>query len=207
MREKELDVRGQECPKPVLATREALGDEGLEILRVVVDNRPSADNVARMAGSMGWKAEVAESADGFCVTVTRGEGAVGVSDAPEAALASCPTSAAAKRNVVVLVSSEFFGRGDDELGRILMRAFIKTLKEARPFPSTLVFANSGVRLTTEGTDLIDDIRALERSGATVLSCGTCLDFFGLKEKLLVGSVSNMFEIASVLVSATHVVRP
>ena len=109
--------------------------------------------------------------------------------------------------VAVLVSSQHFGQGDAELGAVLMRAFIKTLREVRPAPSAILFVNTGVNLTTKGSELIDDLRALEELGAKVLSCGTCLDFYGLKEKLQVGSVTNMYNIVATLVSTDRVVRP
>lgn len=113
---------------------------------------------------------------------------------------------AASRNVV-LISSDRFGEGDDELGSVLMRAFIKTLKEVVPTPETIFFINAGVRLTTEDSALIQDIRELEESGMQVFSCGTCLDFFHLKEKLVVGKVTNMFEVVSHLSAADRVIRP
>ena len=204
MSEKTIDVRGQECPKPVLAAREALGEDGLSRLTVIVDNEPASENVRRLAKNVGWQAAVEPAGDDLHVILTGGEPVPAARAA--AASAGAVAQGGAGGNVVALVPSEFLGSGDDELGAILMRAFIKTLREVDPLPSTVIFINSGVKLTSEGSELIDDIRELERLGSTVLACGTCLDFFGLKEKLEVGCVSNMFEIASALVSAGHIVR-
>ncbi|OHB69887.1 MAG: hypothetical protein A2V70_02365 [Planctomycetes bacterium RBG_13_63_9] len=119
---------------------------------------------------------------------------------------SCQAPAAGPR-VVAMVASDRFGEGEEELGRILMRAFIKTLKDVDPRPGKVIFANAGVRLTTEGSDLIDDIRALESGGVEIISCGTCLDYYRLLDKLQVGVASNMYEIASTLVQADRIVRP
>jgi len=108
--------------------------------------------------------------------------------------------------VVVLVASQVVGSGDDRLGAILMRSFLKTLKEADPRPWRLLFVNAGVRLTTTGSDLLDDLRALEQQGVEVLSCGTCLDYFGLLDAIQVGAKTNMREIVASLVRADRVVR-
>jgi selenium metabolism protein YedF len=111
------------------------------------------------------------------------------------------------RGPVVLIAAPGFGHGSDELGGILIRSFLKTLKELRPAPEALIFVNGGVQLTTEGSELIADLCAFAERGSQVLSCGTCLDYFGLKEELRAGRVSNMGEIVSTLAGASHIIRP
>ncbi len=197
MGEKTIDMRGRPCPEPVVATRKALAEPGTVGITVLVDNRPSAENVTRMAESMGWSTGVEEEDDGlFRVSIARGE-----TDSEPGRICEAPP------RVVVFVASAAFGEGSEDLGGILMRSFIKTLRELEPLPECVIFANGGVRLTTEGSDLIEAIRELEERGVRILSCGTCLDYFHLKEKLLVGSVSNMYEIAGALASADRLVRP
>ncbi|MEA2108662.1 MAG: sulfurtransferase-like selenium metabolism protein YedF, partial [Pseudomonadota bacterium] len=93
------------------------------------------------------------------------------------------------------------------LGKILMKAFLKTLLEFSIRPRQLIFVNSGVYLTTSGSEEIETIRTLEDEGCAIFSCGTCLDFYHLKDKLEVGQMSNMFEIASLLLEADQVVIP
>ena len=110
-------------------------------------------------------------------------------------------------NVVVFIASDLFGTGDETLGQILMKAFLKTLKDLETQPRKVIFANSGVRLTTTGSELIADLRALQDGGVAIVSCGTCLDYYGLLDSLEVGVASNMYEIASSLVDADRVVRP
>ena len=107
----------------------------------------------------------------------------------------------------MLITSDQLGTGDERLGRLLMRAFLKTLKELDALPGQAIFMNSGVRLSTEGSDLLDDLRALESRGVEIMSCGTCLDYYGLLDALRVGRKSNMFEIATALLAAEQVVRP
>ena len=206
--EKMVDARGLPCPEPVVLTRRAIREGGAQSIRVVVDSDIAAGNVERMAKSEGWEAATERKGGDIHVVLTGGEGASEA--AREATRGACKDPGASPK-VVVFVPSSLFGTGEEELGRILMRAFVKTLKDIEPRPAQIIFANSGVRLTTEGSDLgsdlIDDLRALEKSGVEVISCGTCLDYYGLVDSLRVGRASNMFEIASALAGADRVVRP
>jgi len=204
----EIDARGTPCPQPVILTREAIREGGAERICVRVDSDVAAQNVRRMGKSQGWEATLEREGEVVHVVLTKGK-AKGQREPGAALDAESLSSVAAVRapKVLVFVTSNLFGTGDEELGRILMRAFVKTIRDIDPRPAQLVFANSGVRLTTEGSDLIDDLKALEESGVEVISCGTCLDYYGLVEKLEVGQASNMFEIASALVGADRIVRP
>ena len=107
---------------------------------------------------------------------------------------------------VVFIESDSIGRGSEELGRILMRSFLHTLAEAEYKPAKIIMVNSGVKLTCEGSEVIEDMRHLSRQGAEILSCGTCLDYFGFKTKLQVGRISNMYEILSSLAQAAKVLK-
>jgi selenium metabolism protein YedF len=108
---------------------------------------------------------------------------------------------------VVLVTSDTLGSGPQELGQILLRAFVRTLKDAEPRPTRLLFLNNGVLLTTEGSYLLDELRGLEEAGVELLSCGPCLDYFQIKDRLRVGRVSNMQEIVGSLSAAARVIHP
>jgi selenium metabolism protein YedF len=109
--------------------------------------------------------------------------------------------------IVVFVTSDQMGQGPEELGRILLRAFVKSCKELPTPPWRAIFVNSGISLTTEGSVLLDDLHELEAKGVEILSCGTCLDYFHAKEKLKAGRVSNMVEIVGSLAEADRVLRP
>jgi selenium metabolism protein YedF len=203
LQERILDVRGKPCPQPVVAARKVLADESPAILRVIVDNPASAENVSRMARGLGRTVRRDREDEGeIHVLVTSGPGTATPAAGPSRAVA--PRQAVGN---VVLISSAQLGDGERELGDILMRAFIKTLKEVEPAPQALLFVNSGVWLTTEGSPLLPDLRDLVASGSQVLSCGTCLDYYHLKEKLAVGIVTNMFEIVSLLSDSDRVLRP
>lgn len=108
-------------------------------------------------------------------------------------------------NVVVLIASDKIGNGSDELGTVLMRNFIKNIKTTAIKPTTLIFLNAGINLTTEPTPTINDLKELESTGIRILSCGTCLDYYNAKDKLLVGNITNMGEIVSLLMAAKHVI--
>jgi selenium metabolism protein YedF len=108
---------------------------------------------------------------------------------------------------VLYVNSNRMGTGDEELGRILLQSFFKTLEASDEKPERMIFVNSGVRLTTEGSELIATLRKIEEAGVAISSCGTCLDYYGLKEKLKVGTVGNMAGTVESLMSAGTVVSP
>lgn len=201
MNETHIDARGLPCPQPVIKTREAILTPGLEAVRIVVDDPGQVENIVAMARNEGWDGKIdRQDGEDIEILVVKGEQPAGQAAAGEGQACGVPT------RVVVFVASDRFGQGDDELGAILMRGFIKTLREVVPQPVTMIFANAGVKLTTTGSVLLNDLRLLEQSGIQMLSCGTCLDFFGLKDKLEIGRISNMYEIATALVSADRVVR-
>lgn len=108
--------------------------------------------------------------------------------------------------LVVAVSGDTMGRGDDELGQVLIRSFLHTLIEADPRPDTLIFFNSGVRLAVEGSQSLDDLRTLSGQGVQMLLCGTCLGHFGLKERVAVGEISNMYAISETMLQAEKVIN-
>lgn len=199
--EKTIDARGKACPQPVLMTKDAIEtmDEG--ILTVLIDSEVSRDNVLRFAASQRCTTEVEATGGDFSIKVIKGN--------PEAKGAEKEAVPEAQKtsNIVVFINASTMGKGNDDLGSILMRAFIKTLKDVEPRPARIIFVNSGVFLTTEGSEVIPDLQEFEKMGIEILSCGTCLDFFHRKESLKVGIISNMYDIASSLIQADRVVKP
>ncbi|MDY6852160.1 MAG: sulfurtransferase-like selenium metabolism protein YedF, partial [Thermodesulfobacteriota bacterium] len=159
----------------------------------------------RFAESQKCEVKAAKDGSDYVLTVTKSGPAAGSSLDP--ASMTCRPRAAAQPRLVVKISSRFMGSGPDELGRVLIKAFLKSLPEAACEPEAIVFYNSGVHLTCEGSEHLDALRALEDKGVQIISCGTCLDFLGIKDKLAVGLTSNMFEIIEVLTGADRVVSP
>jgi selenium metabolism protein YedF len=196
----EIDVRGLDCAERASRVRQIAQDAGIDAFSVLVDDETKADGIARSASQWGWQAVREPLADHVRLLLKRDTQAAGQPN-----LASQGEKPTAK--VVGFITSNLLGVGDEALGRVLMRLFIKSLQEIAPLPTLLIFANSGVRLTTAGSDLIADLRELERRGVGILSCGTCLDYYHLKEALEVGTVTNMYEMVTHLVEADRVLRP
>jgi selenium metabolism protein YedF len=195
----ELDCRGLACPQPVLTTKDALAEINAGYIRVILDNPAARDNVTRFARSQGCDVDISRRAPDYILTITKGSPTTDVS--PQTA------TAPEKPRLVVRIAGQYMGQGDDKLGRILMKAFLGALKDSSHEIQALVFYNSGVYLTIEGSDCLDAIMGLEKSGVHVLSCGTCLDFYNLKDKLRVGVISNMFEIIETLSGANRILSP
>ena len=113
----------------------------------------------------------------------------------------------ARDNMVVVVSSDRMGSGNDELGKVLIKGFIYAVTQLDKLPKTMLFYNGGATLTCEGSDSLEDLKSLEAQGVNIMTCGTCLDYYGIKEKLAVGSVTNMYVIAETMAGADKIIRP
>ncbi len=197
MSETYVDCTGLKCPEPVMRTRQALAEtEG--VVTVLVDNETARDNVERFATTSGCDVQVSRALGGFLLKIKPGE------TEPEAtpvAGAACESGSL----TAVFISSEAIGTGEPELGAALMKSFLYASAEADTPPSTLVFMNSGVKLVTVNGETAESVKKLEDRGAEVLVCGTCLDFYGLKDRLLAGRVSNMYEIQTALAAADRTI--
>jgi selenium metabolism protein YedF len=188
---KTVDCRGLACPQPVISTKEALAGASGPIL-VIVDNQGSCINVQRFAESQGARVYAEERGGEFHLTIEPG-------------CTACETALA--KNIAVYVSSETMGRGDEELGSALMAAFLDTLSQFKGEISHAIFVNAGAKLAVEGSPVLEQLRLLEQTGVEVLVCGTCLNHFGIKDRLAVGSVSNMYAIIETLSKAGKIIRP
>ena len=196
---KTVDCRGMSCPQPVLETKKALEKTGLEEVLVLVDNPGSKENVRRFAESQGYRVSAAEDKGSFTLRIHK-EGAAGVQKKVD------EKKIREEGDPVVFIDSDTLGRGSEELGKILMRSFLHTLGEAGSQPKKIILINSGVKLACEGSAVLEDLGNLFRRGVEILSCGTCLDYFSLKERLQVGRISNMYEILNSLVQAGKVLK-
>jgi len=192
-----IDARGLACPQPVILTRAALG-EGDAVL-TIVDNDTARQNVARMAEKTGYAVQVERRSDGIYLQIRKAEAKT------EAEAEVKVEAAAATGPLVLVIPGETMGRGDDELGQILIRGFFHALGQTVPQPETIIFFNSGVKLVVEGSPVLEDLQALCGQGIEILACGTCLGHYSLKDKIAVGEVSNMYTIAETLLRAGKVV--
>ena len=211
----ELDCRGLSCPLPVLETKKALERLERGTLRVIVDNEAARDNVRRFALHAGCEVEVAAEKGLYYLTITRGPaGAVPGTEATtgpeekatgtEARPGPCAFPPCDVRTVY-LVTSSTLGQGAADLGETLMKSFLETLARRDTAPTAVIFLNTGVYLSTEGSPVLEALRRLAAGGAQVLSCGTCLEYYGLKGRLAAGRVTNMYEICDLLAGPHRVI--
>jgi selenium metabolism protein YedF len=196
---KEIDARGLACPAPVLQTKAALDEGQLQGVSVLVDNAASQQNVQRFLESQGFETRIEQDGADYRVI---GSGAAVPTSQPET-VAEPQTDT---RKIMVMCTTDRMGYGDDELGLKLMVNFLRTLKEMGSELWRLVFVNNGVKLTIDGSEVLEDLQAFENEGLTILVCGTCLDHFALLERKQVGVTTNMLDIVTAMQLADKVVN-
>ncbi|MFA5524997.1 MAG: sulfurtransferase-like selenium metabolism protein YedF [Tissierellales bacterium] len=195
----EIDARNQACPKPVIMTKKALDNISEGVVTTIVDNEVAKENVSKLAKSLDFDYTVEKGqANEYFIHITKGEV---VNEASE--INSCIPNTF--KDLAIIFGNDKLGQGSEELGNILIKGYIYTLTESTPFPSTLIFLNNGVRLTVEGSPVLEDLIKLQSEGVEILSCGTCLDFYHVKDKLSVGEISNMYTIVEKMKNATNTI--
>lgn len=200
-----VNAMGQQCPIPVVMAKEAINKmNGDGVVKVLVDNEIAVQNLERMAKHKGceYKAEKIKDSE-FAVTIT-----VGTVDSEEAKNeeSSCQPDIVDK-NYIVVINTDTMGTGDEKLGKQLLKGFIFALSKQDILPSSMIFYNRGAFITTEGSESIEDLKNLEAMGVEILTCGTCMDYYGIKDKLQVGTPTNMYVIVEKQVNASRIVRP
>lgn len=199
---RKLDCKGLSCPKPVIMTKKELEAMESGELEVIVDNEGAKENVSRFAQSQGLEFSVKEENDLYYISIKKGN----VEKAPEVCPVMDFSSDAIRKGPVILIGTDKMGQGDDKLGAALMKSYMYALTESDIKPEIMMFLNSGVKLTTEGSDVIESLKKLEDQGTEILSCGTCLDFFELKGKLLIGNITNMYTIVEKMHGALNTIK-
>ena len=204
--EKTLDCMGLACPQPVINAKKAIDtftEDGT--LHVKVDNDTAVQNLTRLGEHNGFAvSSVQDGEKAYTVTMQVKAGGVKPAAVPAEAVSCLAPPQGGK---VVVLSADTMGSGDEALGRKLMKAFVYALTSQDEIPDKVICYNAGARLTTEDPDAIRDLKSLEEAGTTIMTCGTCLDFYGLKEKLQVGIISNMYDIVEAQMRASLVIRP
>ena len=197
---------GMACPLPVINAKKAIesfAEDGT--LHVKVDNDTAVQNLTRLGEHNGFRVLSVQNGEKEYTVTIEVKAAAGKSAQVPAEAVSCAIPA--KGGKVVILSANTMGSGDEALGKKLMKAFIFALTSQDDVPEKVICYNSGAFLTTEDPDTIKDLKSLEEAGATIMTCGTCLDFYGLKEKLQVGIISNMYDIVEAQMNASLIIRP
>lgn len=202
---KTVNAMGDACPIPVVKTKNAikeLGENGGTV-ETLVDNEIAVQNLTKMANQKGYGVQSEKLGENqYKVVMTIGEAADEVAEEAPAC-----TPDVRKANTVVVISSDCMGSGDDTLGRALMKAFVFALSQQEELPATILFYNGGAKLTCEDAPTLEDLKSLEAQGVEILTCGTCLNYYGLTDKLQVGGVTNMYVIVEKQMGASLIVRP
>lgn len=206
-----INAMGDTCPIPVIKTQNAIkaltkADE----VEVLVDNEVAVQNLTKLAGSMGCGVKSEKKAEKeYRVVITVSEDKL--SDQTEEKESVKESEAVCipdtRKNTVVVISSDKMGEGEEELGKVLIKGYIYALTQLETLPKTILFYNKGAYLTCEGSASLEDLKSLEAQGVEIFTCGTCLNYYGLSEKLQVGSVTNMYVIADTMAKAGKVVKP
>lgn len=199
-----IDCKGKPCPEPVVLTIKALKNLPTdEVLEVEIDNDAALENLTRTAKQQGCELFVEDKGDNIYRLEFKK-----AAESCSACGASKIVEGSDRRPLCIAVGGDLFGQGDPELGKILMKSYLYALTqyEDEDLPDTMLFYNGGARLTIEGSESLQDIKTLESRGVEVLTCGTCLDFYKIKDKLSVGGVTNMYQIALTMSDASRTVR-
>jgi len=193
-----VDARGLDCPKPVIETKKALERTSDKEIVTIVDNEVAKENVVKLVKSMNYKYHV-ECIDGeYYINIFK--------DMLEEIKETKLESKKPILDMVVVIGSDTMGEGDRTLGEILIKGYVYTLSEMDKLPKAVLMLNSGVKLATEGSEVVEDLRKLEANGVDILSCGTCLDYYNVKDQLIVGGITNMYTIVEYMNYARNTVR-
>ena len=205
---KTLDMIGQPCPIPVVNAKKAIAENDAKGVVVLVDNIVAVQNLEKMAKGTGCAFYYKEEGSTYKVSITKGvdfrHAEVLQGMAVSEAHANKAQGTKAPRPIV-LISSDCMGKGEAELGKILIKGFVFSLTQLNPPPEAVIFVNSGVHLAMEGANTVHDLKILEKNGSSVHVCGTCANYYKLTESLAVGSIVDMMFITAKLAKASGII--
>ncbi len=201
-----IDTRGQECPAPLIATKRALkaATRGGSF-KVLTDSRTALDNISRFLKDNLTEFSVTEKSGIWTITIRKGKAGSTAARTEEYCETNVPYIS--KGDFIIVFDSDKMGEGDEKLGLILISNFIKAINDLDLLPSKMIFYNNGVRLGSVDSPVIGDLEKIEKLGVELLFCATCTGFYSLEEKIKIGTRSNMFEIARLMASAGHIIKP
>ena len=203
--EKIIDCKGMACPLPVVNAKKASEELHTgDVLTVLVDNEIAVQNLTRFAEHKGFGVSAEKKGEKEYAVIMQIAASTPSASVEEEVVCAVDSR---RKDMLVVLSANVMGTGDTKLGTALMKAFVFALTKQDQLPDTILCYNTGAYLTCEGADTLEDLKLLESEGVTILTCGTCLDFYGLKEKLAVGGVTNMYDIVERMESAAQIIKP
>lgn len=188
-----IDCKGLRCPQPVINTKKYFDSIEKGEAEVIVDNEVAKNNISKFCQSNNLKFTVEEKKGLYHIKITKED-------------CCCEIMAFDDKSIVILVASDKLGEGDDTLGSTLMKSYMYALSESDKLPTDLLFLNSGVKLVGEGSAVLDSLNKLKERGVNIASCGICLDYYGIKEKLAVGEITNMYTIIEKMNTASNTIK-
>lgn len=188
-----IDCKGLKCPQPVINTKKFFDSIEEGQATTIVDNEVAKNNILKLSEKNGFKSEVEEKDSLYYITMIKEH------------CIDCESNLSNTDKLVMVISKNVLGSGDDKLGSALMKSYLYALSESDKLPSHLLFLNGGVKLTVEGSECLESIESLKNKGVTILSCGTCLDFYGIKDKLKIGEITNMYTIVEEMTSSNNTI--
>lgn len=194
---KKVDCRGLECPKPVMNTKQALDEIESGTITVIVDNKISLENIKRLAKNSSCQVVVKEKEKDYYIDITKKE---------KVKQAQNKQAESASDSYILFITNDRLGAGDERLGEVLIKAFLNTIWEAEAKPDSIILINNGVKLSVEGSEVLETLELLEKEGISIISCGTCLAYYELADKLKVGLASNMHEIVNILIGSPKIIK-
>ncbi|MBU3209241.1 sulfurtransferase-like selenium metabolism protein YedF [Clostridium algidicarnis] len=187
-----IDCKGLKCPQPVINTKKYFDSIKEGEALIIVDNEVAKNNICKFAQSNGYKYNAVDSEGLFNINITKEDCHCEIMDFD--------------KKLVIVVGTDKLGEGDEILGSNLMKSYMYALSESDDMPSDIIFLNSGVKLTTKGSSVIDSLEELKNKGVNITSCGTCLDFYNLKDYLLIGDISNMYTIVETMNKSDNTIK-
>jgi selenium metabolism protein YedF len=201
-----IDAKGQQCPAPLIATKRALKETKTGgSFKVLTDNKTAFENISRFLHDNKTDFSAVEKAGIWTLTITKSISGGSHTRAEEYCTTLIPHFS--KGDFIIAFTSDKMGEGNEELGRLLISNFIKALKDLEVLPRKIVFYNNGVKLGASDSPVVEHLKEIENMGVVLLLCATCVKFYSLEDKITVGTLSNMFEIAQAMTSASNVVKP
>ncbi len=192
--EKIVDARKLNCPMPVINTKKELEALNEGVVITIVDNEIAKENVKKLAKSMNLEFSESTKDGDFHIRIVKGKDVIIQTKKED-------TKDLSKK--VIFIQSNMMGGHNEDLGKILINGFVFTLTQVKPYPKAVVLVNQGVELSTINEETVENLKVLENKGTNVVSCGTCLDFLDLKDKLNVGEISNMYDIVEILSDSSN----
>ncbi|ABX41861.1 sulfurtransferase-like selenium metabolism protein YedF [Lachnoclostridium phytofermentans] len=221
---KTIDARGLQCPLPVIETKKVLKELTDGMVEIFVDNEIAVQNLTKMAKQMklnyssekiandhyAVRIEIVDQAKEGVNQNSNSRENIQSNSSQDVTLVSTTDQCnpdTREESTIIVLSTDHMGEGNEQLGKTLMKGFIYALTELDKLPEKVILYNGGAKLPVEGSDSLEDLKLLEAQGVEILTCGTCLNFYEISDKLSVGSVTNMYAIAEIMMNASKIIKP